>query len=40
MVIFIFIKMKVAMWTLELDLVDKFVEVASVAHPGHLTVSK
>jgi hypothetical protein len=35
MVIFISIKMKVAMWTLELGLVDMFVEVA---RPGHLRV--
>jgi hypothetical protein len=28
--------MKVAMWALELGLVDKFVEVAPVARPGHL----
>jgi hypothetical protein len=34
MVVLIYIKMKVVMWTLELGLVDKFVEVA----PGHLSV--
>jgi hypothetical protein len=28
-------KMKVTMWTLELGLVDKFVDVAPVARPGH-----
>jgi hypothetical protein len=38
MVVFISIKTKVAMWTLELGLVDKFVEVAPVARLGHLTV--
>jgi hypothetical protein len=38
MVIFISIKMKVAMWTLELGLVDKFVEVAPIARPGNLRV--
>jgi hypothetical protein len=27
--------MKVAKWTLKLGLVDKFVEVAPVARPGH-----
>jgi hypothetical protein len=26
------------MWTLELGLLDKFIEVALVARPGHLTV--
>jgi hypothetical protein len=36
--IFISIKMKVAMRTLELGLVDKFVEVAPEARPGHLRV--
>jgi hypothetical protein len=35
MVTFISIKMKVAMWTLELGLVDYYVEVAPVARPGH-----
>jgi hypothetical protein len=30
--------MKVAMWTLELGLVEKFVEVTPVALPGHLRV--
>jgi hypothetical protein len=30
--------MKVAMWSLELGLVDKFVEMAPVARPGHLGV--
>jgi hypothetical protein len=35
MVIFISKKMKVAMWTLELGLVDWYLEVAPVARPGH-----
>jgi hypothetical protein len=34
----IFISLKVAMWTLELGSVDKIVEVAPVAHLGHLRV--
>jgi hypothetical protein len=38
MVIFISIKMEVDMWTLELGLVDKLVEVAPVDRPGHLRV--
>jgi hypothetical protein len=35
MVIFIKLKMKVAVWTLKLGLVDYFGEVAPVARLGH-----